>query len=354
MTGDTFEIELPPHFYQTAWFSVLCGLLGIALLAGLYSWRVRHFHQKQRKLQETNELLESKVRERTRELLDATRRAGMAEVATNVLHNVGNVLNSVNVSASLVEAKIRKSCSSKLDKVTALLREHEHNLAGFLANDETGKRLINYLETLNRFLRVENAEMLNEMKDLGRNIEHINEIVAMQQTYAQVAGVTEIVNIAELLEDALRMHALDYERQGISLVRDIAEVPALASDRHKLLQILLSLLKNAQQACEAVEPGHRKVSVRIGTARPGYIRIEVADTGIGIPSVNLTRIFSHGFTTRENGYGSGLHSGALAAKEMGGTLTAASEGPGKGAAFVLELPLANEFRHSESPSNGNR
>jgi signal transduction histidine kinase/streptogramin lyase len=343
-TGDSFEVQLPPHFYQTAWFKVLYGLLGIALLAGIYAWRVRHFQQKQRKLQKTNELLESKVRERTHELLDATRRAGMAEIATNVLHNVGNVLNSVNVSASLVEDVVRKSGSSRLDKVTALLREHEQNLAGFLADDETGKRLIPYLETLNRHLHAENTEVLSEMKDLGRNIEHIKEIVAMQQTYARVTGVTEIVNVSELVEDALRMHALDYERQGISLVRDFADVPALTSDRHKILQILLSLLKNAQQACEAVEPSHRKVTVRIAMARPGCIKIEVADSGVGIPSANLSLIFSHGFTTRENGYGYSLHNGSLAAKELGGTLTAASEGPGKGATFVLELPLASEIR----------
>jgi signal transduction histidine kinase len=69
------------------------------------------------------------------------------------------------------------------------------------------------------------------------------------------------------------------------------------------------------------------------------VKIWVSDNGIGILPENLTRIFNHGFTTRRNGHGFGLHSGALAAKELGGVLLAYSEGPGTGATFCLELPV---------------
>ncbi|HXR03716.1 MAG TPA: ATP-binding protein [Verrucomicrobiae bacterium] len=178
----------------------------------------------------------------------------------------------------------------------------------------------------------------------------------LRETNAFIVVETDlgIVNVSELVEDALRINAIDYEQQGIHVVRDFAEVPALISDRHKILQIFLSLLKNAQQACEAVAAGHRVVSVRIGMAGSGCIKIEVADNGVGIPSENLTRIFSHAFTTQENGRGFSLHSEALAAKELGGTLTAASEGPGKGATFVLELPVAGKFRAGDSPADKGR
>lgn len=219
---------------------------------------------------------------------------------------------------------------------------------------EAGKRIINYLETLNQQLHAENAEMLHETMGLKRNVEQINKIVAMQQAHGKVTGVAEIVNVSELVEAALHANALDYEHHSIHVIRDFAEVPVPTSDRHKILQILLSLLKNAQQACEAVAAGHRVISVRIGMAGPGRIKIVVADNGVGIPSENLTRIFSHGFTTQENGHGFSLHSGALAAKELGGTLTAASDEPGKGATFVLELPLAGKFRVGDSPADKGR
>jgi signal transduction histidine kinase/streptogramin lyase len=340
--GDSFVIQLPPAFYQTAWFNVLCGLLGIAALAGLYAWRVGHLRRKQHKLQKLNELLESKVRERTRELLEVSRQAGMAEVATSVLHNVGNVLNSVNVSASLVEDRIRKSGAANLVKVTALLREHAQDLAGFLTRDEKGKQLVGYLEALDRHIDTEKADLLREMQNLGRNVEHIKEIVAMQQTYDRVAGVTEIVNVSELVEDALRMHALGYERHGVAVCREFSASPAITVDRHKAVRILVNLLQNAKQACDAAGTIHRQITVRIRMSGTKRVKIEIADNGIGIAPEDLTRIFSHGFTTRKNGHGFGLHSGALAAREMGGRLTAKSDGPGKGAAFALELPVEDE------------
>ena len=70
------------------------------------------------------------------------------------------------------------------------------------------------------------------------------------------------------------------------------------------------------------------------------MQIAVIDTGIGISPENLTRIFAHGFTTRKDGHGFGLHSGALAAKELGGKLSVESAGLGQGASFVLDLPFA--------------
>jgi PAS domain S-box-containing protein len=273
------------------------------------------------------------------ELLQASRQAGMAEVATSVLHNVGNVLNSVNVSASVVEDRIKKSSTENLVKVLTLLRQHEHDLAEFLARDEKGRQLIRYLEAFVQHLDAEKADLLQELKHLGRNIEHIKEIVAMQQTYARVAGVTVIIRVSELVEDALQMNALSYERHGVTLVREFSEVPVITADRHKIIQILLNLLQNAKHACSDAGSNTPRVVVRIDMAGPGRIRIEVGDNGIGIPPENLTRIFSHGFTTRKNGHGFGLHSGALAAREMGGVLSVRSDGPGNGATFALELPV---------------
>jgi len=282
---------------------------------------------------------EARLESMHKQLVETSRQAGMAEVATSVLHNVGNVLNSVNVSASMVEDKIRASSIARVAKILALLKEHEHDLAGFFSRDEKSKQVVAFLEAVSDQLNTERNSVLEEMKSLVRNVEHIKEIVMMQQTYAKVAGISELVRPAELFEDALRMHSAAYQRHSVQLAREFAEVPAISTDRHKVIQILVNLLQNAKYACDARQSHDRLVTVRVAAASPERIQFEVRDNGIGIPPENLTRIFNHGFTTRKNGHGFGLHSGALAAREMGGSLTAHSEGTGKGATFVLELPI---------------
>jgi C4-dicarboxylate-specific signal transduction histidine kinase len=290
---------------------------------------------------------EAKLQAMHKQLVDASRQAGMAEVATSVLHNVGNVLNSVNISASLVEERIKRSGAGNLAKFAALLRKNEADLARFLTRNQKGRQLPTYLEALVQHLDTQRAELLSEMSSLGANLEHIKEIVTMQQSYARVAGVAEIVNVAELVEDAIRMHALGFERHGVTVTREFADVPAITVDRHKVIQILVNLLQNAKYACDGRDTPDRKVVARIAMAG-SRVRIEVQDNGVGIAPENLTRIFSHGFTTRKNGHGFGLHSGALAAREMGGALTAHSEGHGNGATFVLELPVEYHDRSNRS------
>jgi signal transduction histidine kinase len=353
--GDAFSVELPPAFYQTAWFLVLCVLLGLAGLGLIYRWMLYRAEIKQRKLKRANDLLEEKVRNRTAELaaanaemesthqqlMVASRQAGMAEVATGVLHNVGNVLNSVNVSANLVVDSIRGSRASSLAKVVELFDKHPTDLADFLTHDDKGKQLHAFLGGLNGHLATERTGVLEELRSLTANIEHIKEIVAMQQANAHRFGVTETAQAAELMESALKMNEPAYNRHRIKLIREFEEVPPILVDKHKVLQILINLLQNAKRACSQSTQAERKVTVRIRRNGERAIRMEVADNGVGIPPENLTRIFAHGFTTQSDGHGFGLHTGALASKELGGTLTAYSEGLGKGAMFILELPLQN-------------
>lgn len=281
-----------------------------------------------------------------RQLVDASRQAGMAEIATGVLHNVGNVLNSVNVSANLVAETVRESRVPRLVRATHLMQENIDRIGEFLTLDEQGKHLPGYLLKLANSLCSEQKTAACELESLTRNIEHIKSIVSTQQVYAKVGGMAEPVGIQTLLDDALRIGADSFERHGIQIVREGDETLTATLDRQKLLQILVNLIRNAQHAiCDHSGPS-RKLFIRTNELSGERFSIEVIDTGVGIDPDNLTRIFSHGFTTKSDGHGFGLHASALAAREMGGSLTACSDGLGSGSCFTVELPThAMELAH---------
>ncbi len=274
-----------------------------------------------------------------KQLLVASRQAGMAEVATNVLHNVGNVLNSVNVSAGMVSERIKRSKCAGLARVADLLTEHAGDLATFLSGAQ-GKHLPVYLQELAAQLISERDAAVAELSAVRSNVEHIKEIVAMQQGYAKRGGITDTVDVRMLVEDSLRMNEGAFSRHGVTIVREFADVPLVQVDKHKVLQILVNVVRNAKYACAEAAGGTKCVTVRVRAAH-GSILLSVSDTGVGIPKENLERIFNHGFTTRADGHGFGLHSSALAAKQLGGSLQAESAGPGQGATFTLTLPLTS-------------
>jgi C4-dicarboxylate-specific signal transduction histidine kinase len=362
----TLALTLRPHFYQQGWFIGAAIAALLTAMAGIVKWRGRRLAQKQDELKKTNEWLEKRVRERTlemaainaslkneieerkrmeaevsrvhRQLVDASRQAGQADVASSVLHNVGNVLNSVNISASILSEHIRKLRLGNLGKAAQLMRERRGDLVQFLTQDARGRQLPDYLGVLSEQLSAQQAAMLAEMQELTGSIDHIKEIVSMQQSLASFGSVIEKVPVVELVENALKMHVGAFQRHGLHLVRDYQDRSEITVDRHKVLQILVNLLHNAKYACEESNVPDKRVTVR--TCREGdRIRIEVSDNGIGIPAENMKRLFTHGFTTRRNGHGYGLHSSVLAARELGGDLTAHSDGHLTGATFTLEVPV---------------
>jgi signal transduction histidine kinase len=324
-----------------------------------------------RKLQNLTATLEQRVEERTAELveangqlrrtleqnrsihgqlMDASRRAGMAEVATSVLHNVGNVLNSANVSAGVVIDTVQRSRLAGLGKAAELIREHEADWAQFLSEDDKGRKLPAYICTLAEAAASERALMLDELASLQRNIDHIKTIISRQQSQAKATlGVVEPVTISELVDQVLHDVGKALERERIEVRRDYQPLPVLRLDRHKLIEIVTNLVSNARQALSGCED--RRIAVSLAEAGDERFVIEVADSGCGIPAANLAKIFTFGFTTRDGGHGFGLHASALAAAEMGGKLTAHSAGPGRGARFVLELPRRPPVGYTGSSSD---
>ena len=282
---------------------------------------------------------EQELAETYKTLVDASRVAGMAEVATGVLHNVGNVLNSINVSVNVLSESLHHSRVGSVAKLSALLHENAGALGNFLTADPRGQRILPYLDTLADHLTGEQQRLLSELESLRGNVDHIKDIVSMQQSYAKVIGVVEALAPSDLFEDALRMNAAALSRHDIEIVREFSPTGLVRAERHKVLQILINVIRNAKYALDEGSQANRRLVFRTEPAG-AMVRFFISDNGVGIPPENIIRIFSHGFTTRKDGHGFGLHSAALAAKEMGGTLKAHSDGAGRGATFTLELPCA--------------
>jgi NO-binding membrane sensor protein with MHYT domain len=271
------------------------------------------------------------------QLRDASRNAGMAEVATGVLHSVGNLLNSLGVSTTLVLSGLRDSRVGNVQRFAKLLTENADRIGAFLESDPRGREIPTYLAQLGEHLSAENRTLYNEMQAIATHVEHIGKIVAAQQTYARRGGAAEEVNVAELVDNAIALNFAG--TPNITVRRDYQLVPRLTLDRHKLIQILGNLISNARYALRDLMHGDRMLTVRLRPVAES-LAIEVEDTGVGIAADVLPRLFAFGFTTKKDGHGFGLHASANLAKELGGQISAHSDGPGRGARFTLRLPLA--------------
>jgi PAS domain S-box-containing protein len=277
-------------------------------------------------------------------LVEVSRHAGMAEVASGVLHNVGNALNSVNVSTALLAERLRGSRVDNLGRAVELLRARAErgDLASFLVNEPEGQRLATYLGGVAAHLAAERDELAGEVATLARSVEHIKQIVAVQQGYARAPGGTEETLAASaLVGEALRMLDSPPGIAPVEIAREVAngDDPTLTVEKHKVVQILLNLVRNARQACAEHDAGAGLVVVRVERAVANRVHFSVRDNGVGIAPEIVARVFEHGFTPRKDGHGFGLHGAALMAAELGGALAVASEGPGRGATFTLDLPL---------------
>jgi len=302
--------------------------------------------------QQRQEVLKAqKEREKMqRALVEASREAGKVEVATGVLHNVGNVLNSVKTSTAMINRTIKQSKVEQLTKVVELLQDQEDNLGEFFSQDERGKVLPVYLANLSEVFKEEHASMNLEIQALIRSVEHIAKVVSSQQAIARGTLAIENVKLSDLAEEVLEMISASLDRHQIELVRDYDEDTVISTDRHMVMQILINLINNARQALRDHQGETRQLSLAIKSSdcdgKPGIL-MSVCDTGVGIEAETLKKIFTYGFTTKHDGSGFGLHNAANAAKTLGGSLTATSVGAGQGATFKLLLPKV-----ASEPANG--
>ncbi len=290
--------------------------------------------------------LQSEVRQQADALAAARVRAdlryyaGKAEIATDVLHNVGNALNSINVSVNLCANSVRELKVQSLSRAVNLLKQNEATLASFMTEDERGRVLPDYLAELSGALLQQRDKLAGEIELLTKHLEHINAVVATQQKYATLCNVTEEVSLPELVTDVEELLGGSFTRHGIEIVHKFVDTPTVWTDRQKLLQVLLNVVKNAK---DSVKMAHTDrvgtIVIRLGRRNDNRAFIEISDDGVGIAQENLVKIFSHGFSTKGEGRGFGLHSCGNIMQELGGSIQAHSDGPSRGATFTLELPL---------------
>ena len=321
--------------------------------------RDRQFAQEA--LRKAHEELESRVLERTRalrlevaerrrverELVSAnaltyaiSHRAGMTEVANSVLHNVGNVLNSANVSALILYEQHKTTSLKDFPLAIRLMTAHRNDLAQYLLQDPQGRQLAEYLTLLAEVWEAEYANAIKELEQLMLSMQHIKEIVARQQSLSGHGGLKVQMNLKDVLHEALSLVAVQLKESEIEVTCQVGDAVLWLGDRIKLTQIILNIVMNGQQAIMAsVERNVRKLQIRVSQSHDHMLHIDFTDNGVGMAEATLSELFSYGFTTKENGHGLGLHASAVAAQEMGGTLTAHSDGLYLGSTFSLTLPI---------------
>jgi two-component system, NtrC family, sensor kinase len=278
----------------------------------------------------------------------ASRRAGMAEVATGILHNVGNVLNSLVVCSDMAREHAEALPISGLERLSQLFADQD-DLSTFFRTDPRAPKTLVYLGQITGQFETERQRMLSELNQLQLHLNHVTAIISRQQEYAKT-GAVEPCSALQIMEDALTLAEGARQSDAVLVVREFDAVEELEVDRHRVLQILVNLLTNALQALDESDQPSKRLVARIKSTASGMVHFAVEDNGIGISPEVAASLFQHGFTTRQAGHGFGLHTSLLSANQMGGDLRFTSAGRGFGATFVLELP-----RHCPAPSsNGAR
>jgi len=306
------------------------------VLAIAMQWAIREGRLRKRVLQERDQL--------QRQLEDASFHNEMAEIASTVLHNVGNVLNSVNVAVNVVHELVNQSSVVLVHRIAELLKGHGEDWGRFLTQDHKGKRIPPALVKLGSHLIEEQQTVLKEIQGLVRNIDHVKQIIFSHQTMAKSRGMCESLSVVELVDQAVELSFQPGDAKWLRIQRDYQPAPAVLVDRHQLLQILVNLLRNAKQAMQLQGGSSHFLTVGVeGRSGDGLsVVMTIRDTGIGIAPEHLARMFTRGFTTKHDGNGIGLHSSMGTIHSMGGSLQVHSDGIGTGATFILTLPVQAE------------
>jgi len=286
-----------------------------------------------------------------KEIVNAAHKSGMAEMATGVLHNIGNILNSVNISVEEISRVARNSKVIGLLKANTMLADNMNDISDFIANDSKGRKLPRYYVKLGGIIDDEFDTIKREVAVLSQKTTMMKEVISTQQSYAAAGFLSETFGMTAIIDDALVVQKSSLEKWGVKILVSIDDIPLISAQKSRLLQVVTNLIKNANEAMQDNDVDNREkiLTITAGVHNARSVYVCVADTGCGVTEANLSKIFQHGFTTKDSGHGFGLHASANAMTEMGGTLSIRSEGVGLGSSFTLVVPVAN-FDHVGVPS----
>ncbi len=285
------------------------------------------------------------TQEQLREQLgEAEYKIEMANVASTVLHNVGNVLTSVMVAANMVESLVDQSSVVLVNRMAELLTAHREDLGQYLTEDPKGKRIPPSLEKLGAHLLEEQQTVLKEIKGVVKNISHMKQIILSHQAMAKSAGKPEQIALGDIVSHAMELSFQPEDSKWLKVCRDDEDVPTVWADQHQLLQILVNLFRNAKQAMrQHVQDSHvLHLCTKLQHGDQEFVVLKIQDSGIGIAPEHVSKLFTRGFTTKKDGNGIGLHSSIAAMQDMGGTMHVHSDGIGTGATFTLTFPVKRE------------
>lgn len=326
------------------------GIEEVEALTSEFNNMLGQIEARDQKIHEANADLEKKVRERTVELESIQRvalanahEAGMAEIATGILHNIGNITNSINASAEELHRIVQGSRISTFLKANEIVRENLGNAEAFFASDPRGKILPEFYVKTGEAMAKEYEQMKEEISGIGKKIALVRDVVHTQQEYAKKGLFVETIDLAEVTDEILDLHKTSLSRHEVQVKRNYIFRPSVRVQKVKFAHILMNLVKNAKEAMKDMH-SERELTAEIGVHPGKGIYLMIKDTGEGIAAENLEKIFTHGFTTKDDGHGFGLHFCANAMKEMGGRLAVLSDGPGRGSSFILYFKKLEEDR----------
>ncbi|MGA2778258.1 MAG: PAS domain S-box protein [Steroidobacteraceae bacterium] len=289
-------------------------------------------------LLDVTDRIESERRERVLEvqLKESFHHSGIAETANGVLQSVEQALSGVGVAASVMRRDLTALRPERVAQVATLIANNRTDIAGFLAEDVRGKYLPDYLLAIGTQLGADTRSLETGLAEIDKCVHHLRDIISAQQSLIPMGGMLEPTDLRDLVEVALLVQAPDIAR--VEIVRRFEDLPLITTDRHKLLKIIVSFVSNARDA------------LLLGGSEPPRILVEVCksgdeavfsieDTGPGMSPDVMAHLWEFGFTTKRNGRGVGLHASAIAAREIGATVSAHSDGHGRGARFSVRLPL---------------
>lgn len=267
-------------------------------------------------------------------LIESAHKEGMADFATGVIHNIGNILNSLNISNQIVTEMIEKSKINGFFKANLILKENIGDLDSFIANNKKSKKLFEYYLTIGRTINNEISFLKKELKSMDDKIILIKNVIVEQQNTAKNVFHTEVLSLSSIVEDALSFMIPLITKNNIEVIKMYYDIEKVPIQRTKLLNIIINLIKNCNEALHENDENNRKIIIKI--SKKGNIPyIKISDNGEGIEIKNLDKVFNHSFTTKTNGYGFGLHTCANSMTEMAGRIVAESSGIGTGASFTL-------------------